>query len=118
MELDKRHPDLEILAFPCNQFGGQEPGTDEEIKAFALNKYGAAFPLFSKIDVNGDGTHPLFGWLKESLGGFMGMSFVKWNFSKFLLDRNGVPFKRYAPNESPLSFEADIQELLDRPAGK
>jgi len=101
---------LEILAFPCNQFGKQEPGTNEEIKAFVAKK-GATFKLFDKVDVNGKNTHPLFLFLRKELKGTLGSS-IKWNFTKFLCDRSGKPVKRYGPPTKPLSFEQDIAGLL------
>jgi len=103
---------LEILGFPCNQFGGQEPGTEEEIKKFAQEKFGVTFPLFEKINVNGENEHPLFGYLKGSLPGVLGTTFIKWNFSKFLIDRAGIPVARFGPKESPKSFEEEIKKLL------
>lgn len=101
---------LEILAFPCNQFGGQEPGTNSEIKAFAQSK-GARFPLFAKIEVNGDGADPLYKWLKKEKGELLSAD-IKWNFAKFLLNREGKVVNRYAPPQSPLSFENDVADLL------
>jgi len=101
---------FEILAFPCNQFGGQEPGTNEQIKEFARSK-GATFKMFDKIDVNGKTAHPLFLYLRKELKGTLGSS-VKWNFTKFLCDRNGKPIKRFGPPTKPMSFEQDIVELL------
>jgi len=103
---------FEILAFPCNQFGKQEPGTNEEIKAFAFSK-GATFKIFDKIEVNGKNAHPLFLFLRKELKGTLGSS-VKWNFTKFLCDRNGKPVKRYGPPSKPLGFENDILELLEK----
>jgi len=97
-----------IAAFPCNQFGGQEPGTDAEIKEFATKKYGATYDLYSKIDVNGDDAHPLWKFLKEKQGGTLGWDAIKWNFTKFLVNRKGDPMKRYAPTTDPNDIEADI----------
>jgi len=97
-----------IAAFPCNQFGGQEPGTDAEIKEFATKKYGATYDLYSKIDVNGDDAHPLWKFLKEKQGGTLGWDAIKWNFTKFLVNRKGEPVKRYAPTYMPNDIEADI----------
>ena len=103
---------LRILAFPCNQFAGQEPGSNAEIKEFALQK-GAQFDLFDKIDVNGPNALPLYVYLKHKMKGTFGDS-IKWNFSKFLCDRNGVPVKRYGPTEDPYSAEDDIKKELNK----
>ena len=112
--LYKKYKDdgLVILAFPCNQFGKQEPGSDAEIKEFCDLKFNITFPLFSKIEVNGDGTHPLFQYLKEALPGLMGSKAIKWNFTKFLVDKEGKPVKRYAPTDTPESIEKDIAAIL------
>ncbi|KAL8002743.1 putative glutathione peroxidase, PH-like domain superfamily, Thioredoxin-like superfamily [Plasmopara halstedii] len=101
---------FEVLAFPCNQFNGQEPGTHEEIMEF-VKQYNVTFPFFEKHDVNGATARPVFTYLKSKLPGSFG-DFVKWNFTKFLVDRNGQPYKRYAPKDRPLSFEEDIKTLL------
>ena len=106
---------FEVLAFPCNQFGAQEPGSNAEIKAFAA-KYGATFPMMSKIEVNGDNADPLFKWLKEAkkeagLAAAMGND-IKWNFGKFLVDGDGKVVQRYVPTTSPLQIEPDIKPLL------
>jgi phospholipid-hydroperoxide glutathione peroxidase len=101
---------LKILAFPCNQFLGQEPGCDVDIKEFA-KKNNARYDFFSKIEVNGDHAHPLFKWLKQKQSGFMG-SFIKWNFTKFLINREGVPVKRFGPSTSPSKMETDIIAIL------
>jgi glutathione peroxidase len=103
---------LEILAFPCNQFGAQEPGSAEEIKSFCSLTYAVDFPLFAKVDVNGESTAPVFEFLKESLPGILGSKAVKWNFTKFLIDKNGIPVERYAPTDKPLSIVKDIQKIL------
>jgi glutathione peroxidase len=103
---------LEILAFPCNQFGGQEPGTNEEIKAFAQGKCSKCFPLFDKIDVNGDAESPLWTFLKAEQGNGVLPSDIVWNFTKFLVNRKGEVVKRFNPQESPSSFENDIVDLL------
>jgi len=103
---------LEILAFPCNQFGAQEPGDENEIKNFCSLNYDVTFPMFSKIDVNGDGAHPLYNYLKESLPGVLGTKAVKWNFTKFLVDKEGHPVKRYAPTDKPLDLKSDIEKLF------
>jgi len=105
---------LRILAFPCNQFGGQEPGTNAEIKDFARNKEHAKFDLFAKIDVNGNNADPLYKYLKSKQSGTLG-SFIKWNFTKFLVDRNGQPIKRYAPSFDPSNIEPDIRDALSQP---
>ncbi len=103
---------LEILAFPCNQFGGQEPGTPQQIEEFCSTKFGITFPIFQKIDVNGPHTHPLFVYLKTAAPGLLGTEAIKWNFTKFLIGRDGLLVKRYASASSPASISADIQELL------
>ncbi|VFQ79605.1 unnamed protein product [Cuscuta campestris] len=102
---------FEILAFPCNQFGGQEPGSNEEIKQFACTRFKAEFPIFDKVDVNGPNTAPVYNFLKSSAGGFLG-GLIKWNFEKFLVDKNGKVVERYAPTTSPFQIEKDIQKLL------
>ncbi|KAL8150437.1 hypothetical protein V2J09_020245 [Rumex salicifolius] len=102
---------LEILAFPCNQFGSQEPGTNDEITEFVCNRYKAEFPVFGKVDANGDNAAPLYKFLKESKGGIFGDN-IKWNFTKFLVDQNGNAVERYAPTTSPSSIEKDIKKLL------
>jgi len=98
---------LRILGFPCNQFGSQEPGSEEEIKQFAISNYGVTFDLFSKIEVNGDKAHPLFKYLKYKQGGTLG-DFIKWNFTKFIIDKQGQPVQRYAPNVEPFSLKKDL----------
>jgi len=103
---------FEVLGFPCNQFGKQEPGTDSDIRGFCDLQYGVRFPLFSKIDVNGSGTHPLYEFLKKSKPGFLGTKRIKWNFTKFLIDRNGKPLKRYSPQTTPDKIEKDLQTAL------
>ncbi|MCO5571975.1 hypothetical protein L7F22_025726 [Adiantum nelumboides] len=103
---------LEILAFPCNQFGGQEPGTNEEVKAFACTRFNAEFPIFDKVEVNGKNTAPLFQFLKQAKGGGIFGSFIKWNFAKFLVDRGGQVVERYAPTTSPSKIEGNIKKLL------
>ncbi|MBR2128127.1 MAG: glutathione peroxidase [Bacteroidales bacterium] len=102
---------LEILDFPCNQFGHQAPGTEEEIQEFCTLKYKTTFPLFSKIDVNGTNAAPLFTFLKNQKGGFLGDD-IKWNFTKFLVSRDGTVVKRYAPMTTPDKIEKDILKLL------
>jgi len=105
-----------VLGFPCNQFGGQEPGSETEILNFCNLEYGVNFPLFSKIEVNGANAHPLYTYLKSAKPGILGTEAIKWNFTKFLIDRSGEPIRRYAPNDKPESIEADIQAALKSPA--
>ncbi|MCD7472931.1 Glutathione peroxidase 2 [Datura stramonium] len=102
---------FEILAFPCNQFLWQEPGTNEEIQQTVCTRFKAEFPVFEKIDVNGDNAAPLFKFLKSEKGGFLGNA-IKWNFTKFLVNKEGKVVERYAPKTPPLQFEKDIQNLL------
>jgi glutathione peroxidase len=103
---------LEVLAFPCNQFKQQEKGSNEEIKQFCDLTFNIKFPLFDKIDVNGDNTHPLFTFLKAQAPGILGSKSIKWNFTKFLVNRQGQVVKRYAPTTKPESIKADIEKLL------
>jgi glutathione peroxidase len=103
---------FEVLGFPSNQFGHQEPGSDSDIKGFCDIQYGVRFPLFSKIDVNGPGAHPLYAFLKDSKPGFLGTKRIKWNFTKFLIDRAGRPIKRYSPKAAPAAIEKDIRAAL------
>jgi glutathione peroxidase len=100
-----------ILGFPCNQFAHQEPGSAEEIATFCKSKYGVTFPMFAKIDVNGENADPLYKWLKNVLPGTLDNA-IKWNFTKFLIDQNGNPVKRYGPPTKPESIEKDIETLL------
>jgi glutathione peroxidase len=113
-ELYKRFKDrgLAVLGFPCNQFGEQEPGNAAEIGAFCQKNYGVTFPMFEKIEVNGDAAHPLYRWLKHSAPGVLGSERIKWNFTKFLLDRNGQVKARYAPLTKPEQLAQDIEALL------
>jgi glutathione peroxidase len=104
---------LEVLGFPCNQFGAQEPGSDAEIESFCEVNYGVTFPLFAKIDVNGDGAAPLYKYLKSAKPGLLGSEAIKWNFTKFLVDRKGNVVERYAPNTEPASLVGDIEKVLD-----
>ena len=101
-----------VLGFPCNQFGAQEPGTEAEIGSFCSTTYDVTFPLFAKVDVNGAGTHPLYQFLKAARPGVLGTEAIKWNFTKFLVDREGNVVKRYAPNDKPEDFSSDIEGLL------
>ena len=113
-ELYEKHQDkgLEILGFPCNQFGKQDPGSNEEIMEFCQLNYGVSFPMFSKIDVNGVDADPLFKHLKKAAPGVLGSEGIKWNFTKFLIDRSGQVVKRYAPKDTPKSISRDIEKLL------
>ena len=103
---------LEVLGFPCDQFGHQEPGGEAEIKQFCSLTYGVSFPMFAKIKVNGTDAHPLYEYLKETLPGILGLEAIKWNFTKFLVGRDGVPIKRYAPADKPESMESDVEAAL------
>ncbi len=103
---------LEILAFPCNQFGEQEKGDGEEIKNFCEKNYSITFPIFEKVEVNGNDAHPIFKFIKEQKKGFMGTESIKWNFSKFLLSKNGEVIKRYGSLDVPENLEEDIKQLL------
>lgn len=103
---------LEILAFPCNQFGAQEPGTNDEIKFFCTEKYNVTFPIFNKIDVNGPNEDPLYTFLKSSKRGFLGYKPIEWNFAKFLINGNGDVIKRYLPSTKPNKIEKKIVKLL------
>ena len=103
---------FDVLGFPCDQFGHQEPGDEAEIKNFCSLTYDVSFPMFAKIDVNGDAAHPLWKWLKEEKGGFLGIDAIKWNFSKFLVGRDGQVLKRYAPTDKPESIAKDIEAAL------
>ena len=107
---------LAVLGFPCNQFGAQEPGNEADIKTFCETSYDVTFPMFAKIDVNGDDAHPLFRLLKEARPGVLGTEAIKWNFTKFLVGRDGKVVKRYAPNDKPEDLEKDITLLMSRPA--
>ncbi|MEO3935553.1 glutathione peroxidase [Dermatophilaceae bacterium Soc4.6] len=100
-----------VLGFPCDQFGGQEPGADDEIAAFCQKNFGVDFPLFSKVEVNGDGAHPVYQWLREQKGGLLG-SKIKWNFTKFLVGKDGQVIERYAPTTKPEKLSADIEKAL------
>lgn len=103
---------LEILGFPCNQFGAQEPGDEAEIKKFCSLTYNVEFPMFAKVDVNGDDTHPLYDYLKSELPGLMGSKAIKWNFTKFLIGPDGKAIKRYAPTDKPTKIINDNIELF------
>lgn len=103
---------LVVLGFPCDQFGHQEPGSEAEIASFCRLDYGVDFPMFAKVDVNGAQAHPLWTWLKAQKGGFLGIGAIKWNFSKFLVGRDGRVIERYAPNDAPASLAKDIEAAL------
>ncbi|HEY8023582.1 MAG TPA: glutathione peroxidase [Burkholderiaceae bacterium] len=103
---------VEVLGFPCNQFGSQEPGGAEEIGAFCQKNYGVNFPMFAKIDVNGDNAHPLYKFLKGEKRGILGSEAIKWNFTKFLVKKDGSVYKRYAPTTTPMDMMGDIEKLL------
>ena len=103
---------LMVLGFPCNQFGAQEPGDEAEIAQFCSLTYNVSFPMFAKLDVNGSDTHPLFAHLKSAAPGLLGSEMVKWNFTKFLVDRTGKTVTRYAPNTAPEELAGDIERLL------
>ncbi|HVH32559.1 glutathione peroxidase [Tahibacter sp. UC22_41] len=110
----RKHKDegLVVLGFPCDQFGHQEPGDADEIRNFCSLNYDVSFPMFAKIDVNGDKAHPLYKWLKSEKAGFLGTEGVKWNFTKFLVDRHGQVVKRYAPTDTPEKIEKDLDSVL------
>jgi glutathione peroxidase len=103
---------LTVLGFPCNQFGAQEPGNEVEIGAFCEKNYGVTFPLFAKVDVKGGNAHQLFQYLTQAKPGLLGTEAIKWNFTKFLIDRNGDPVARYAPQTKPEELEKPIEKLL------
>lgn len=103
---------FEILGFPCNQFGGQDPGSDEEIASFCSRNYGVSFPMFSKVEVKGENAHPLFKYLTEEQKGILTED-IKWNFTKFLVDKNGNVVDRFSPQKDPAKIKTDIQELVD-----
>lgn len=103
---------LMILGFPCNQFGAQEPGSNDEIQQFCQMNYGVTFPVLGKVEVNGDNADPLFNWLKSSAPGLLGTEMIKWNFTKFLIGKNGEVLKRYSPQEEPMNIADDIAKAL------
>lgn len=112
-ELHRTYADrgLVVLGFPCNQFGGQEPGGETEIAGFCQRNYGVSFPMFAKVDVNGSDAHPLFAWLRREQKGLLGGR-IKWNFTKFLIGRDGVPIERYGSTTSPAKLGPDIERAL------
>jgi glutathione peroxidase len=103
---------LEVLGFPCDQFGHQEPGDESEIKSFCSTNYDVTFPMYAKIEVNGANAHPLYKWLKGEKAGVLGTQAIKWNFTKFLVDRAGNVVKRYAPTDTPEKIEKDLAAVL------
>jgi glutathione peroxidase len=113
-ELYRKYKDqgLTILGFPCNQFGSQEPGDEEEIKNFCSLTYDVTFPLMAKVDVNGDNAEPLYEFLKKERPGLLGSKGIKWNFTKFLVDKSGKVVSRHAPTETPQALEGEIKKLL------
>ena len=115
--LHRRYHDrgLTVLGFPCDQFGNQEPGDEEEIQSFCSLNYDVTFPLHAKVNVNGNDAHPLFQHLKEEAPGVLGSKAIKWNFTKFLVGRDGAVVSRYAPNTAPEDLVSEIERLLDQP---
>ena len=103
---------LVVLGFPCNQFGGQDPGSNEEIGAFCQKNFGVSFPMMSKVDVNGAEAHPLYQWLSAEAPGLLGSKSIKWNFTKFLVGKDGRVLKRYAPQDAPEKLAKDIEAAL------
>lgn len=114
-ELHQKYKDegLVVIGFPCNQFRHQEPETNETVEESCRINFGVTFQLTEKIDVNGENTHPIFAYLKNELGGFLGKK-IKWNFTKFIIDKNGKPFKRYSPTKDPKKLISDIEKLLNQ----
>ena len=112
-----REAGLTVLGFPCDQFGHQEPGDEAAIKQFCSLRYDVTFPLFAKIEVNGEGAHPLYRWLKKERAGVLGTERIKWNFTKFLVDRSGNAVRRYAPNDTPEKIDGDVAALLAQASG-
>lgn len=113
-KLHERYGDkgLVVLGFPCNQFGAQDPGSNEDIASFCQRNYGVSFPMMSKIDVNGEQAHPLYQWLVAEAPGLLGLKAIKWNFTKFLIGKDGRVIKRYAPQDGPDSLAKDIEAAL------
>ncbi len=115
--LEKLHQQYEpqglaVIGFPCNQFGGQDPGDDAQIASFCQKNYGVSFQMMSKVKVNGDGAHPLYQWLTAEAPGLLGSKAIKWNFTKFLVGRDGRVLKRYAPQDAPAKIAQDIEAAL------
>jgi glutathione peroxidase len=113
---DFREQGLEVLGFPCNQFGKQEPGDEAEIGEFCETRFGVQFPMHAKVDVNGSDTHPLYAQLKHEAPGLLGSEAVKWNFTKFLVDRSGAVVSRFAPKDKPEKLRGSIEKLLGKDA--
>ena len=109
---DYRDKGLVVVGFPSNQFGAQDPGTNDEIASFCQVNYGVSFPMMSKIEVNGEGAHPLWQWLTKEARGILGTQSIKWNFTKFLVDKQGHVIKRYGPADTPQSMRKDIEAAL------
>ena len=109
---DLKDKGLAVLGFPCNQFGGQEPGSSEEIQEFCTVNYGINFPIFEKVDVKGEDAHPLFKYLTSEKKGLLGSESIKWNFTKFLINKEGKPIARFAPNTTPEKISKEIENLL------
>jgi len=105
-----------VLGFPCNQFGSQDPGNPDEISSFCQLNYGVSFPMMTKVDVNGDAAHPLYQWLVQQAPGVLGTKAIKWNFTKFLVGRNGRVIKRYGSIDAPKALAGDIERALATPA--
>lgn len=110
-----RERGLVVLGFPSNEFGGQDPGSNEEIASFCRLNHGVSFPMMAKVEVNGDGAHPLWSWLTSQAPGILGTRRIKWNFTKFLVGRDGRVIKRYAPTDTPASIAPDIEAALAEP---
>ena len=109
-----KHPDFEIVGFPCNQFGGQDPGSNDEIQQFCQVNYGVSFPVLGKTEVNGDKVEPVYEWMKKSKPGLMGLTRIKWNFEKFLIGRDGQVKGRWASTTAPEKLKAPIEEELKK----
>jgi glutathione peroxidase len=109
---DYRARGLVVVGYPCNQFGAQDPGSNDEISSFCEMNYGVSFPMMAKVDVNGDKADPVFQWLKREAPGMLGSETIKWNFTKFLVGRDGHVIKRYAPNEEPENLRRDVEAAL------
>ncbi len=112
-----RHKGFAVLGFPCDQFAHQEPGSEAEIQSFCSLNYDVTFPLFAKIEVNGDGAHPLYKYLKKAQPGLFGSEAIKWNFTKFLVNREGEVLKRYAPTDTPEKIEEELRGMIESSVG-